>query len=174
MRGKIQIFDLLAQPPLDVERLELVETSQDTSAGNTTQDIGTSTLHQGHETLALDDFDGAVDGAIVLDGGTGGHHHTTTDSVDGVGHEAGSDGHTPTQQEGQEDWSIFTQKDGLQGVVETEVHATVDEDTDAGDGEATVQSGDTVGLDGLGVDVDQAVELTFASLALGVIGQPEV
>merc|ERR1719422_2307345 len=35
--------------PGDVYLLELVETSQHTSTSNTSQDVGSSTLHQGHE-----------------------------------------------------------------------------------------------------------------------------
>ena len=48
----------------------------------------------------------------------------------------------------------------------------VDEDTDSGDGESSVQSLDTVRLEGLGVDIDETVELSLSALALGVIGQP--
>ena len=162
----------IGQSPFDVNFLEFVESSQDTSTGNTSQDIGAGTLHHGHEALVLEDLHAAIDGAVVFDGGTGGHHHTSTNGVNGVGHKAGSNGDTPTQQEGKQDGSVFSQKDGLQGIVETEVHATVDEDTDARDDEATVQALDTVGLDGLGVDVDQAVELTLATLAFGIVSQP--
>ena len=162
----------IGQSPFDVNFLEFVESSQDTSTGNTSQDIGAGTLHHGHEALVLEDLHAAIDGAVILDGGTRGHHHTSTNGVNGVGHEAGSNGDTPTQQEGKQDRSVFSQKHGLQGIVETEVHATVDEDTDARDDEATVQALDAVGLDGLGVDVDQAVELTLATLAFGIVSQP--
>ena len=158
----------------DVDLLELVETSQDTSAGHTTEDVGSSTLHHGHEAFVLEDLDTAVDGALVLDGGTGGHHHTTSDGVDGVGHEAGADGHTPAQEEGQEQGLVVSQEDGLEGVVHAEVHATVDEDTDARDGETTVQALDTVGLEGLPVDVNEAVVLALSTLALSVVSQPEI
>jgi len=162
----------LGQPPFDVDGLELVEASEYTSTGNTTEDVGSRALHHGHEALVLEDLHTAVDGAVVLDGGAGSHHHTTPDGVDGVGHETGGDGHAPAQQEGQEDRGVVSQEDGLEGVVQAEVHASVDEDAHAGDGEATVQALDTVGLDGLGVDVDETVELALATLALGIIGQP--
>merc|ERR1719225_2236611 len=61
---------------------------------------------------------------------------------------------------------------GLQGIEHTEVHATVDEDTDSRDGEASVDALDTVRLQGLDVHVDQTVELTLSTLALVVVGQP--
>merc|ERR1712008_220231 len=60
----------------------------------------------------------------------------------------------------------------LEGVEETEVHATGDEDTNGRDGEASVQALDTIRLEGLDVDIDQAVELALATLALGIVGQP--
>merc|ERR1719225_1196456 len=61
---------------------------------------------------------------------------------------------------------------GLEGVEHTEVHATVDEDTDSRDGEASVDALDTVRLQGLDVDIDQTVELTLSTLAFVVVGQP--
>merc|ERR1719244_2132475 len=48
----------------------------------------------------------------------------------------------------------------------------VDEDTDGGDGEATVQSLDTIGLEGLHVDINETIELTLSTLALGIVSQP--
>merc|ERR1719284_1903648 len=115
---------------------------------------------------------GGVNGALVLDTATGGHHHTSSDGVNGVGHQSSSDGHTPTKEEGEGNIGSGSKKKGLQGIKKTEVHSTVDEDTDSRDGEASVETLDTVGLEGLGVDIDETIELSLASLALGVIGQP--
>ena len=92
--------------------------------------------------------------------------------TNGVGHESSSDGDSPSEEEGHGDTGVISEEDGLQGVKETKVHATVDEDTDGGDGESSVQALDTINLEGLGVDIDQAIELPLTSLALGVIGQP--
>ena len=72
---------LQAGSPRDVHGLELVETGEDTSASNTTEDVGTSTLHHAHEALVLHDLHGAVDGALVLDSTTRGHHHPPPDCV---------------------------------------------------------------------------------------------
>ncbi len=49
----------------------------------------------------------------------------------------------------------------------------VDKDTDGRDDETSVQTLDTVGLDGLDVDVDETVELSLTTLALHVVSQPE-
>merc|ERR1712223_229043 len=162
----------LGQSPFQIYCLEFVESGQDTCTSNTTEDIGTGTLHEGHETFILDDLNTAVNGSLVLNSGTWSHHHTPTDSVNGVGHQTSGNGHTPTQQEGQQDRCVISQKDRLQGIVKTEIHATIDKDTNAGNGETTVQALDTVGFEGLGVDIDETVELTFATLAFSIVSQP--
>merc|ERR1712198_337007 len=95
---------------------------------------------------------------------SGGHHHTSSDGINGVGHKSSSDGNSPSKEEGKSDIRGVSKKDWLQGVEETEVHATVDEDTDSRDGESSVQSLDAVRLQGLGVDVNETVELTLSSL----------
>ena len=86
------ILGYLANPPLDIESLELVESSQHTSTSNTPEDVSSSTFHQRHESLRLDDLDSTVHGSLVLDGLTRGHHHTPTDGVNGVGDQPRSDG----------------------------------------------------------------------------------
>ena len=63
------------QSVLDVESLELVGTGEHTGSGNSSEDVGASSLHQGHEPFVLQDLREAVQGALVLDGGAGGHHH---------------------------------------------------------------------------------------------------
>ena len=49
----------------------------------------------------------------------------------------------------------------------------VDKDTDGRDDETSVQTLDTVGLDGLDVDVDETIELSLTTLALHVVSQSE-
>ena len=72
---------LLAGSPGDVHGLELVEASEHTGTGNTSQHVGAGSLHHGHEALVLEDLHAAVDGALVLDATTGGHHHSPPDGV---------------------------------------------------------------------------------------------
>jgi len=165
------ILKLLALAPSDVELLEGVETGEDTGAGDAAKNIGARALHQGHEALVLHDLQEAIDGALVLDGGSGGHHHTTTNGVDGVRHQAGSDGDTVSQAEGKQQPGIGSEKNGLQGIVEAEVHSTVDENADARDDESSVEALDAVGLEGLGVYVDETLVLTLAAFALGVVSE---
>merc|ERR1719348_600692 len=158
--------------PFDVELLESIEAGEDASAGDAAEDVGPSTLHQRHESLRLHDLDTAVDGALVFDSSSGGHHHPSPDGVDGVGHEAGSDRNTVAEAERQEEAGVGAEKNGLQRVVQSKVHASVYEDADARDDESSVEADNTVRLEGFGVDVDQAFVLTFSTLALGVIREP--
>merc|ERR1719461_28979 len=164
--------ELGSQSPADVHGLELVESCQDTSTSHSSQDVGSSSLHHGHEAFVLQDLQAAVNGSLVLDTSARGHHHTSSDGVNGIGHKASGDGNSPAQEEGEGDVGAISEKKRLQGVEQTKVHATVDEDTDSGDSEASVESLDTIRLQGLGVDVNETVELSLTTLALGVIGQP--
>lgn len=106
---------------------------------------------------------------------TRGHHHATTDSVEWVRGNTGSSGDGPSESErGQEVTLEGTgEKDRLEGVVETEVETTVDDDTSDGRHETTVETGNTVRSEGLLVDIDQSVELTLTTLlcGLGVVGK---
>jgi len=161
----------LTKTPADVKLLEGVESGQDTGAGDASEDVGASALHHRHEALVLHDLHGAIDGALVLDGRSGGHHHTTTDGVDGVRHQSGGDGDAVAQAEGEEETGVGAEQDGLERIVETEVHSAINEDADAGDDEASVETLDAVGFEGLGVDVDETLVLALAAFALGVVGQ---
>jgi len=161
----------LASSPLDVGGAEDVETGQHTGTGDTTENVGAGTLHEGHETFAGDDLLGAIDGTVVLDGGATGHHHASSDGIDWVGHDTGDDGYTPTEEETEESAAIIADEHWLERVVKTKVHTSVDEDTDAGDDEASVETADTIGGKGLLVDVDETVVLSLAALGLVVVSQ---
>jgi len=164
---------LCSSSPRDVHLGELVKTSQDTSASHAAENVGSGALHQGHESFVLEDLHAAIQRVLVLDGSSRGHHHPPPDGINRIGHESRANGNSPSEEEGKENASVLvSEEDGLEGVVHAEVHATVDEDTDGRDGEATVQALDTVGLEGLDVHVDETVELALTALALGVIGQP--
>ena len=91
-----------------------------------------------------------------------------------VGHESSGDSDSPAEDEGHADICVVPEQHWLQCVKHTEVHATVDEDTNGGDGKASVQALNAVRLESLGVDVNEAVELPLTSLALSVIGQPSL
>jgi len=168
---RFKIFLRRSDAPRDVDLFEGVEARQDASAGYASKDIGASALHHRHEAFVLHNLNGAVDGALVFDGRSGRHHHTTTDGVDGVGHESRRDCDGVAQAERKKQPGVGSQQDRLQGIVEAEVHPAVYENTDARNDESSVQTLDSVGLEGLGVDVDETLVLTLAAFALGVVGQ---
>ena len=53
-------------------------------------------------------------------------------------------------------------------VVDTEVETTVDDDTNNGRYKASVETGNTVGLEGLAIDIDETVELAISSTLSGL------
>ena len=169
--GASHLFELLAEE----DKLDLVVDGQDTSTGDTTEDVGTGTLEQGLGTLLGDDLAGSIQGGLVLDGLTRGHHHATTDSVQRVGSNTSSSGNSPAEQEGSEERALkrTNQENGLDRVVHAEVQTTVDDNSENGGTETTVETGNTVGGEGLAVDVNETVELTVTAAlgGLGVVGQ---
>lgn len=159
---ELSLDALLTSAEVDVPLLEEIEAREHTSASNTTENVSTSTLEERANTLLGEDLGEGVDGAAVLGALTRGHHHAATHGINGVGGETRESGDTPAEDEvGQEVGA--TRKDGLDGVVETEVEATVDEDTDGGDDETTVETSNTVRLEDLLVDIEHAVELALAT-----------
>jgi len=169
--GSRLILGKLRGSHFDVSSLDDIETREDTSSSNTSEDVSTSTLHQRHEAFVSDDLHAAVEGGLVVDASSGGHHHSTSDGIDGVGSEARDDGDGPSEEEGDDEGGIRAEEERLDGIVKTEVKTSVDEDTDAGDGETSVETADAVGGEGLLVDIDETVVLSLAVLALGVVGE---
>lgn len=157
------------------EDLELVVDGQDTSTGNTTENVGTSTVEQGLDTVLGNDLAGSIEGVLVLDGLTRSHHHATTDGVKRVGSDTGTSGDTPAEEERGKEvvGQVTSEEDGLEGVVHAEVETTVDDDTSNGGHETTVETGNTVRGEGLAVDIDETVELTLTTRlsVLGIVGK---
>merc|ERR1719291_1650702 len=98
-------------------------------------------------------------GSLVLDSTSGGHHHAPSDGVNGVAHEARGHRHGPSEEERESHSGVSSEDDGLEGVVQTEVHSSV-------------ETLDTIRLQGLGVDINETIKLSLASLALSIISKP--
>merc|ERR1712183_824715 len=169
---KCKYRDLLACSPLNVQFLELVKSSQHTSTSNTSENVGTGSFHHGHEPFILHNLDTTVDGAFVLNSTTRGHHHASSDGVNRIGHKSSSNGNTPAKKEGQANISTVTKEYGLESVKHAKVHATVDEDTNSGDGETSVQALDTIRFEALHIDINETIKLALTALTLGIIGKP--
>lgn len=151
---------------------DLLVSPKDSGSSNSSKDVGSGSIHKGHETFSLDDLDEAVDGSVVFNSFSGSHHHSSSDSVDGVGKETGGDSDRVAEEEDEEGVGALSHH-GSDGVVESEVESSVDEDSDAGDDESSVESRNSVGGDGLSVDVDHAGVLSGSSLLgrLQVVGE---
>jgi len=155
----------------DVSSGNNIKTGQDTSASNTSENVGTSTLHHGHETFVFQNLGGAIDGTVVLDSTAGGHHHSSSNGVNWVGSKTRNNGNRPTEEEREEGRSGVSDEEWFEGVVKTEVKTSVDEDTDAGDDETSVETSNTVGSKSLLVDIDETVVLSFTVFTFGVVGK---
>lgn len=59
--------------------LELVVERQHTSASNTTENVGTGTLEERLGTLLGNDLRASVEHGLVVNLGSGSHHHATTE-----------------------------------------------------------------------------------------------
>ena len=106
-----------------------------------------------------------------MDGTTRSHHHSSSDSVERVGSETGTGGNTPSEEERGKEVTLkrTNENNGLDRVVETEVETSVDNDTNNGRDETSVETGNTVGGEGLSVDVNETVELSGSSLGGGLV-----
>ena len=185
MQSSRSTLELLAEH----EELNLIVDGEHTSTGDTTEDVGTGTLEERPDTLLGNDLATSIEGGLVLDGllklvivhyidtannptyFTRSHHHTTTDGVERVRSNTSTSGDSPAEQEGGQEVTLerTNKEDRLDGVVHAEVETTVDDDTNDGRAETTVETGNTIRGKGLLVDIDQAVELTVTS-SLGVLG----
>jgi hypothetical protein len=161
------LFEGLAEE----DQLHLIVDGQDTGTGNTTENVGTCTLEERLNTLLGDDLAGGIHGSLVLDGLTGGHHHATTDSVKGVRSDTSTSGDGPSESERGKEVTLkrADEENWLNRIVHSEVKTTVNDNAENGWPETTVETSNTIGSEGLLVNIDEAVELAVTTL-LGVLG----
>ena len=131
-----------------------------------TESVGTGTLEESGSTLLRDDLRETIHGTLVEPLGLGLlglHLETTTDGVHGVGSVTGSDSGRLGNAEGGDKTKrslvALVRVDVGKGIVHTEVHATVRDDTGDGHPETVVQTHETGGTSGsLGKTVSKTVE----------------
>ena len=152
---------------LDHQSLKLVIEDKDQCTTSATQDVGKSSLEESLATFSLVDLAPAVQGVLVHDVALGAarlHHHTTTDSVEGVGDDTRSGRHNLGDHPLDEERCLLGVGQHTAGrVIKTEISGTVDDDALYGHVESTVQTDNTVRLEGLGQAVYQTVVLTLSS-----------
>ena len=107
--------------------------------------------------------------STVLDSLSRSHHHSSSDGVNGVRSESGSDSDQPSNGEvGEEVVLDVGWQKSLDGVIDTEVETSVDDDTDTGDDESSVEPSNAVSGESFLVNVKETAEL-FGSALFGVL-----
>jgi len=154
----------------------------DHNTTETTEDLREEALVHTGQTFLLHDLSGAVDTVLVqaVSGGLLGlQHETTTNGIEGVveGEDSGT-GSSGDDDSGSETDETLVLGVGVQthdGSIQTELTSTVNEGTSNGDSGTTVQTLETLLLDGLGEAVPDTVELTLTGLQVrGQTGTGEI
>jgi len=166
----METYQFLSGLKVDVSCFQDIATDEDCGTAHTSHDVGSSSLEEGFGAFGLDNLAESIDGTGVFDSGTRGHHHSPSNGIDWVSSETSNSGDGPSEDEAQESVWLVSQKDWFQGIVESKVHTSVDEDSDARDDESSVKTGDTVSSDGLLVAINQTVELSGTVLGFGIVG----
>jgi hypothetical protein len=103
------------------DELDLIVDGQDTSSGDTTENVGTGTLEERLDTLGGDNLLEGIERRLVLDGLqlsvgsksaskkthlSGSHHHATTDGIKRIRADTSTSGDTPSEQEGSQEVTL--------------------------------------------------------------------
>ena len=93
------------------------------------------------------------------------HHHTPTDSIERVRADTSTSGDRPAEQEGGQEVTLkrTDEENRLEGIVHSEVQATIDDDTSDRGTETTVETKDTIRSECLLVNINQTVELAVSA-----------
>lgn len=163
--GAYRKMKRLQMNSLTEKGFELIVEDEYEGTTSSTQNVGEGSLEEGTATFRFVDLAPAVKGVLVHNfrlGATRLHHHTTTNSVEGIGDDTRNSGDTLGNHPVDDQWSVLGVGQHTTGsIVQTEVSSAVDDDTLNGDAEATVQTKDTIRFDGLGETVTQTTELAF-------------
>jgi hypothetical protein len=155
--------------------LDLTVQHKDHGGSDGTKGVGSSTLKESGGAFVLHDLGETIHGALVHPLGLGLlglHLKTTTDGVHGVGSVTSKDGGELGNGElGGKALEITLLLVGVhlgKGVIDTEVHTTVGDDTGDGHTEAVVKAHETGrSLGGLGKAISKAVEGPLAGSDIG-------
>ena len=112
--------------------LELVVEDEDESATSSSDNVGEAALEEGLATLVLVDLPEAVHGARVEEISSARlHHKSTSNGVEGVGSNTGSDSDELSEAPHGEEVSLLGigEENGLTSIEGTEVRGSVNDDT---------------------------------------------
>lgn len=143
--------------------LEFVVENEDQGGTNGSVDVGQVTLEETSSTFLSVDFLEAIDSAVIFFcTSTRLHHKSSSDGIEGIRQGFGEGDAELGEEELSEDVGlslVFTEHPSLTGIVGTEVESSVDEDTDEGDAQTSVNTLETIRFVGLGDTVDQTLVL---------------
>lgn len=158
------------------EGLKLIVEDEYEGTTGTTQDVGQSSLEESFGSLSFVDLGPAVQGVLVHNLALGTarlHHHTTTDSVEGIRDDTGGGGHNLGDHPLDEERSLLgIGQHTSSRIVQAEVSGTVDDNALHGDVESTVQTDNTVSFEGLGQAVSQTGVLALSHALADISTQP--
>ena len=139
--------------------LDLIIHDKHQRATNATKNVGEGALEESVEAFLLVNLDERIDRAVVqLLALARVHHQTTTNGVKGVRENTSRVGGDLRDDELEDEGGVLGEESALTGVVETEVSATIHDDTLDRDAETLVESHRTRPAGNLGQAVNQAGE----------------
>lgn len=161
---------------LEYERLDFVVQDQHKCTSGTSKDIRKGSLEEGSTAFSLVYLAPAVYGVLVheiLLRPTALHHHSPSDSVERVRHDARHSSHSLGDHPRDDNGSVLgVRKHALSSVKEAKVGRSVDYDALYRHIEATVQPHETIRLEDLRKTVAQSSELPLSCTLADVCSQP--
>merc|ERR1712110_31371 len=90
---------LLCCSPGDVNLFDCVKARQNSSTGDTSEDIGGVSFEEGGYSFVLQDLATTIEPSLVMNTGSGGHHHSSSDGVNWVRSRRCSNSHSVSKSE---------------------------------------------------------------------------
>ena len=147
--------------------LDLGVEDENESTSSASKDVGKGSLEESLGTLVGEDSLEAVGGTSVhLLGSSGVHHESSSDGIKRVGDDAGTDSDDLSEAPHSEDVSLLGiwEHQGLTGIEHTEVGGAIEDDTNDGDTETSVETlGTFLSCDRLEA-VNESSELTISAI----------
>merc|ERR1719295_278964 len=139
----------------NVRLLELIETGQCSCSSHSSQDVCSCALEEGWDSLILQNLHRTVQRSRIFDRLSRGHHHPSTDRTNWV--RCQSHGHCDSISESKRGQSSTSfRHHGSYGVIESKIEPAIHKDANSGNNKSTVQSTNTIRLQGLFVNIKES------------------
>jgi len=146
--------------------LDLVVEDEDQSTTSTSDDVREATLEEGTRSLVLVDLLEAIHSSTIhLFLGTSGHHESTSDGIKRVrDNTSGNSDELSETPDGKEVSLLHVfEEHNLTSIEKTEVRSSIADDTDNGDTETSVETGNTILSSAFLEAVDKTCEFSILS-----------